>query len=84
MIRLNTPKHAKVECRRESQERRDESLRQQRSVSRQHGFFSTVLDGHGMTKWLNMRLIKNKQFILKKCIIDQKYYFLRSLLHEHY
>lgn len=83
MICLNPPKHAKVECRRESQEGRDESLRQQRSASRQHVFFSTVLDGHGMTKWLNMRLIKNKQFIFKKCIIDQKY-FLRSLLHEHY
>lgn len=84
MICLNPLKHAKVECRRESQERRDESLRQQHSVSRQHVFLSAQVDGHGMTKWLNMRLIKNKQFIFKMCIIDQKYYFLRSLLHEHY
>lgn len=84
MICLNPLKHAKVECRRESQEGRDESLRQQHNVSRQHVFFSAAVDGHGMTKWLNMRLIKNKQFIFKMCIIDRKYYFLRSLLHEHY
>lgn len=84
VICLNPPKHAEVECRRESQEGRDESLRQQSGGSRQHVLFSAVPDGHGMTKWLNTRLIKNKQFIFKKCVIDQKYYFLRSLLHEHH